>query len=456
MKINLVEIQNIRGIVQTSFKPDTLTVISGANGTGKSSIVDSLKALVGGGHDPTLLRKGAESGRVTVVFDDGQSLTLTVTQQKTTRIVRDEKGRTISAPMSVINEMTNAVSFDPLSFLEAKPEEQLKLLLEALPIRITAQELKAAGIPVPQGMSLDGHGLVVLTALHKAFYDERRGLSREAKSKQATIDELSVGLPEPNAEIEVALGVALIGLEQLVGDRGAMVKAIDEQEREDKQSVNTEFGKIETKVTTRLQNQIDELRQAATAEIDSARLIRDRGMSIVSERARTERASTETEFGGQIEAKREAVGVLRAQVKQSQQAEGQRTAIAKMKKDASDLETEIEGLNASLVAVANLRKTVTDKLPIPGLEIVDGRLAIDGIPLSTVNSADKILGVALQVALLRMKSLPFLVIDNGERLDSAHLGTLKRIASEKGLQVVLSRVTDDSGLVIQTEDQETC
>lgn len=452
MKIKRVEIDSIRGITKTSFIPNTLTVISGANGTGKSSIVDALKALVGGGHDPTLLRKGSESGRIIAVFDDGQSLTLTVTPTKTTRVIRDEKGRTISAPMSVINEMTSAVSFDPLSFLEAKPDEQLKLLLEALPIRITAQELKAAGIPVPNNLSLNEHGLVVLAGLHKAFYDERRDLSRVAKSKKATIAELSEGLPEPNADLEVALSIAERELDTLVAERSEKLSTIQGQEADSRRAENKAFSDARVAVDIKLQADIDALRTTAEAELNSLRRAEQRQANALRDRYIAERETVEAAYGSQIETKRESVGVLKAQVRQSQQAEGQRRAITKMKDEADTLEVEIEGLNASLIAVASLKQTVTSRLPIPGLEIIDGKLLIEGIPLSTVNSADKILGVALQVALLRMKELPFLVIDNGERLDSAHMNTLKQIATEKGLQVVLSRVSDDPALAITAQD----
>src|SRR6185503_12529101 len=70
MKITKIEISNIRGIESLVIEPGTFTVISGRNAQGKSSVIAGLQALVSGGHDPGLIRKGAESGSVKATLDD--------------------------------------------------------------------------------------------------------------------------------------------------------------------------------------------------------------------------------------------------------------------------------------------------------------------------------------------------------------------------------------------------
>ena len=52
LRIESVEIKNIKGIASATFGLGTLTVIRGANGTGKTSILDSIATIFDGGHDP--------------------------------------------------------------------------------------------------------------------------------------------------------------------------------------------------------------------------------------------------------------------------------------------------------------------------------------------------------------------------------------------------------------------
>lgn len=60
MKIAHVKISNILGIAELEFTPAGFNEISGPNGTGKTSVLEAIKAALSTGHDATLLRKGAE------------------------------------------------------------------------------------------------------------------------------------------------------------------------------------------------------------------------------------------------------------------------------------------------------------------------------------------------------------------------------------------------------------
>src|SRR5437870_9282938 len=114
MKITKIQINNIRGIESLTIEPGTFTVISGKNAEGKSSIIAALQALVSGGHDPGLIRLGTEEGSVIATLNNGVTVSLSVKSNKSERIIKDSEGRRISAPQSIINEMVDLVSYNPV------------------------------------------------------------------------------------------------------------------------------------------------------------------------------------------------------------------------------------------------------------------------------------------------------------------------------------------------------
>src|SRR4051794_15212105 len=71
MKIQHVKISNILGIKDLEFDPSTgFNEIVGKNGEGKTSVIESIKEAIKGGHDATLLRNGEEKGEIVLVLDD--------------------------------------------------------------------------------------------------------------------------------------------------------------------------------------------------------------------------------------------------------------------------------------------------------------------------------------------------------------------------------------------------
>ena len=101
MKVALIKIEQILGIEHLEIKPGLLTVISGKNETGKTSVLEAIKSVTTGGKDGTLLRQGAEKGSVVLVFDDGTEATRKVTQKTdTVSVTKDGFRSTTPAPTS--------------------------------------------------------------------------------------------------------------------------------------------------------------------------------------------------------------------------------------------------------------------------------------------------------------------------------------------------------------------
>ena len=63
MKVKRLFIRNIMGVAEIEVMPNRVTLISGKNATGKTSIMSAIASIIGGGHDASLLRKGEKTGR---------------------------------------------------------------------------------------------------------------------------------------------------------------------------------------------------------------------------------------------------------------------------------------------------------------------------------------------------------------------------------------------------------
>src|SRR3989304_7267592 len=85
--------KNIRGVEDFPLLPAGLTVISGANGVGKSSIIAAVTYLGEKSHDPSMLRIGTAKGDISLTIGDesgefdGAQFNCVVTAEKTTRIL---------------------------------------------------------------------------------------------------------------------------------------------------------------------------------------------------------------------------------------------------------------------------------------------------------------------------------------------------------------------------------
>ena len=147
-RIQQIEISNILGTEHASFAPGTLTVITGRNGSGKSSLIDALTSVFDGGHNPALLRRGAKKGSILLTLDDGTQIAKAVTATRSEVVVTDPKGRPVSSPQTFIRSLAESLAVDPARLLAAKPKDLMAILLEVMPVSFEPAEILER-IPAP-------------------------------------------------------------------------------------------------------------------------------------------------------------------------------------------------------------------------------------------------------------------------------------------------------------------
>ena len=131
MKILKFSAQNVRGLKVVEIAPDgDVVTISGTNGAGKSTVLDSIEATLCGGK--LALRKGEERGRVEL--DIGEYTVQRIITEKTDRLViRNKDGAQYPSPREFLSKFVGPLSIDPLSFIRMKDREQLEVLFRLCP-----------------------------------------------------------------------------------------------------------------------------------------------------------------------------------------------------------------------------------------------------------------------------------------------------------------------------------
>lgn len=439
MKIQHIRISNILGITELELSPGgTLTEIAGDNGLGKTSVLEAIKAALTGGHDATLLRDGAEKGEIVLVLDDGVQLHKTVTAFKSTLdLVKD--GKKIPRPSDTIKGLTDLMSVNPVDFLIAPKKDRVKVLLEAMPIEVDAEKLSAISrIPVTAQAGL--HGLALIELVRNQVYEDRTGSNRAVKEKEATINQLTIAMPEVPGGAD--------------GDENQLQKDLDAG----RTARDAETSRIDAKLTSLRADSATKVQQAkdqAQTEIDAINATKQ--ASIDAERAAL--ADTEGKAGRVRQKAIDAFTTMAQPINATLEAiRTDRNAFAKReatKATIEQMESELEGLRGdaeiqsqAIEAIDQYKSDLLDSLPIPGLEVKDGELFRNGLAFDRLNTAQQV-DIAIEIAKLRAGDLAVCCVDRFECLSPATLQEFKKRAEQSDLQLFVTRV-EPGELTIRT------
>lgn len=432
MKIAHLKIKNILGIAELELSPQGFTEISGPNGAGKTSILEAIKSALETGHDATLLRKGAEVGETVLVLDDGTEISKRVTPTGSTSTVRRD-GKKITRPAEAIKALTDMLSVNPVDFLRAPKKDRVRVLLEAMPIEADTEHLsKIAGVPVKAERGL--HALHVIQTVHTQVYDARTGTNRAVKEKAATIGQLEAAVPplptgvEGDEElIQTAISEAAALRDDTLGKIQKKLEGLRRQEQEDIDAVRTD-----------VQRQIDEIKAAGQAKVDAikaAQAEQEKRASAAREKATATYTETTTPLQSQLQV-----------IRNDREANGRRKqtldTIEALRVELEALQEEAANQTKALADIEAYKAELLSGLPIPGVEVIDGEIYRDGVQFDRLNTAQQV-DIAVEIAKLRAAELGIVCVDRIECLDAASLEEFRRRALESGLQLFVTRVSDE-------------
>ncbi len=432
MNIQKIKIANLLGIEELEFDPGKFTLIEGKNGSGKTSILESIKHALNGGHDAKLLRNGSDKGEIVLVLDDGVQLTKTVTPNKSDVKIFDKEGNRINKPQTYIDRLIDMLSVNPVQFLTADKKNRVNYLLEAIPMKLTKDHLEKSlnGMSGRVRDDLNGHALEVIGRIYKQFYDERTGINRALKEKSATMTQLKESVSDFNSSPKE------------ITDK---IKVLENKKGE-MESKKSMF--MEQAVRNRMKK-LDDEEERFREEVNRLRLEHEENKEAIHNHFDSQKTDIQSKFEEKYLPLLSELTLLQEQAKQYASHEKTRELVEQFHRECQNLKEESEKLSGALTGLDNLKEDLLRELPIQGLEIKEGEIYCKDIIFDKLNTAEQV-KIAVEVAKLRANELGIICVDGIERLDNDTFNEFKHKAIESGLQMIVTKV-GDSELRIQSE-----
>lgn len=431
--IKRIKISNFLGIEELEVAPGKINLISGGNRQGKTSLLEAIeKAVTNRERRPRVIRDGADQAIILIDLEDGTTIRRSITP-KTSTLAVTKDGFKANAPQAFLSGLIGSYAFNPVDFINEDEKKQTEILLQAVPIAVTPEQvIEWTGLQ-PFGIDYSQHGLQVCRDVHKALYGARREANGTVKGIRAEVDAISVPAgfdPEPYRSVTLkekydALKAAqehnkaLEEMKRDIADAERSLSGIDAAVADDVDRINLEAGYEVKAIEEKIAALQAKLAEVNTRRDDDIRAVRedgaDRAHSLREYRdglTQTLNAAPEPIDTAPLEKEVEEYEAKKLLVNQFDQREGAKARLEAAKTEADKLDTAVKVMAAKpqeLVAAADL--------PIKGLGIdEDGHVTIDERPLKSLSTSEQI-RISLEIARVTAGPLKLVCIDGLEALD---------------------------------------
>lgn len=422
MQINLLRIKNFLSIGDVEIRPGKITQIVGDNNQGKTSILKALNFAVQGSKDPSLVKLGEDATEVLLELSDNTTIRRRLNSDGRQSVDVKRDGMKATSPQATLDALFDQSSFNPLELLD--PKARTAAILKSIDIPMTAEILSAEiGVPADQLPPLDytEHGLKVIEAAHRYFFQRRAEANKTAKEKRTKFETYSKDLPKPDQT--PPLNRAEIQVEK--NERAEMIRH-ERQRITDIDNMHERAKRAQEKVTKYVgeASKIDEQIHKLEADLMAAKARRQEADKFIE----SARADVQTDFPAKepheknIAAMEREVQEYELMTKEWEKIEAvstQAKMVADCEAEAGEAEKFADGLNTTVEALHGpVKKRIMERaeMPIAGLEYKDGAFMVNGMAVDNLSSSATI-RLAVAVARKLAKKTKVICIDGAEQLD---------------------------------------
>lgn len=412
MKIIGLKVENIKKVKAVEIHPtEPVVKLSGDNGAGKSSILDSIAYAIGGKRlipdDP--IRKGEDKAEITVELDD-----LTVTRRFTRKDgsyttalkVMAKDGAAYGNGQAVLDALIGKLSFDPFEFSQMDEKAQADLL---------------------KGMVDLGIDLVKWDTDYKALYQERTIAGREADRLKAAAQ----SMPKHEGVPAVETPASAIATEYQ--------EAVKAHDAEQKRTENIEgFVTIKNRIMAeieQIENSLAKKNQELLTADGELKRLRDIPAPTLPDLA-------------EIKSRMDSIEGVNAKVR----ANADKDRASKAAKEAIDKHAALDKSVAEKVA-EKAAAIQNAKYPVDGLTFEGDALTYNGIPLCQASSGEQII-ISARIGMALNPNLKVLLIRNASLIGTKNFELLSKLAQDNGYQMWCEYVDTTGEIGIYIEDGE--
>lgn len=390
-KILRLQSTNYKKLVATEITPEgNLVVINGKNGAGKSSILDSITAALGGvskRDTPKPIREGQDSAEI-VLETEELVVTRRFTQSGSTLVVTNHEGAKFPKGQAKLDDLLGKLSLDPFAFTQLSEKAQLEQLLALVDLPFDPKELEQQ---------------------RKELYDQRAEIGRQGKA----IGEVEVDdtLPEHDQSAS--------DLIQQITEANRHNQEI-ESARSQRDSLNLRIEELE--------QQLEEARKEFA------------GLETAALKDAIDTADLEKQLAN--------VEETNALIRANNEAREHKTKQTRLRKAYESLTEDIVAVDRT--KADGLAKA---EMPVAGLGFDTDGVTFEGIPFKQVNTASQI-RVSMAMAMALNPKLRVIRIAEGSLLDEENMQLIADMARQHDYQVWVEQVGDGDGTGIIIEDGE--
>lgn len=450
MHVSTLTIKNFLSIGEARIENGRVIQIAGQNNQGKTSILKALDFAVHGSNDPSLVKFGEDAAEVMVELSDKTMIRRRLNAEGKQSVTVERDGMRAQQPQALLGALFDQSSFNPLDLLD--PKNRTEAILKSLDIRMTperlAEELGVDKESLPP-LDYDAHGLKVVDAAHRYFYQRRAEANKAAAEKKKRWEVNRDGLT-PYSEVTLELDPAK------VMDAMTRLEVSVQQQRDEISKIDQQL-QMALKAEQRVKQYNDEL-NAIAIEMENLTVKYEKDMAAL--KARHQQGTNFLkgaidDVPKDLPSKKPHEDIIRentemlaqhrqtlAEIDKARSIKKQHDMVKAMEDEYLKAKAEAEKLDASVVALAN---SVKDKLmrevemPIPGLAYDGGSFTIDDTSVDNISSS---LAIKLAVGIARKlaKKTKVICIDGIEQLDRANWETFRKEVEGDGFQYFLTKV----------------
>lgn len=424
MRIVALRAENIKRLKAVNITPNKfINRISGANESGKTSLLDGIEwALTGTSTVPSApVRKG--SGRAVIQLDLGEVIVtrkfveggsrngvLTIEAKDTHNLFR--------GPQEMLDELMGKVSFDPLEFLRMHPKKQFEVLKGLVELDIDLEQLETD---------------------YQADYLLRRDVKKEITALETRRDAIQVpeGLPAQKRD-ETALVKELT-------EAAEFNERIAEQQRE-RDGLIGEERQLRLRAEERSKQIAELLEQIATIEKDLKNDLA--AVETIDKEKKKWKPLAERKNAAELQQQINEARTVNAAIDRANQRKAFESEISEKEKQVEKLSTALDRRNKEKAnAIENAH------FPVDGLAFGEDEVIYNSFPFNQASNAQQI-RASVAIGMELNPKLRVMRIKDGSLLDDNSLKIVAEMAQEKDFQIFIEQVSTDGKVGVYLEEGE--